>query len=253
MAWLLLLWPLWLSAPLEAAVESAPSPPCGAGSGPAYPLPGAPPIAHAWHGVAASGWLPPACLGWAGQDFSLLVTLAGSFHYTGSADDLLARFGAVSAYRGIRYWSVTDRRWQTLITDGAALAGPTTAPRRADFAPAEMNRGSDLYFLQDDNRSSGDVVYRMRVLESGRNRLVVTTENTSRLLILTLFSPADLQSTYFLEPVAPGIWGYYSVFGVREHLIARLGSSEASYENRAVALFRHFAGIPTDQEPPPIN
>jgi hypothetical protein len=242
-----------LFAILPAVAMALPNPPCEAGSGPAYPLPGAPPSTETWRGGAASDWQPPVCLGWTGGNFTLLVALAGSFHFAGGADDLLTHFGAPSTFRGIRYWSVTDRRWDTLINDAAALAGPAGPQRRPDFTGPELRAGGDLYYMQSDNRSSGDVVYRMRVLDAARHRMIIETQNQSRvrLFILTLFDPGDLESTYFLEPVAPGIWGYYSVFGIREHMIARLGSSEASYINRAVALFRHTAGIPTDQEPPP--
>src|SRR4029077_12560045 len=75
---------------VPASAFAVPTPPCGHGSGPAYPLPRMPPITETSRGELATGWEPPTCLGWNGREFSLLVTLSGSFHYTGSAADLLA-------------------------------------------------------------------------------------------------------------------------------------------------------------------
>ena len=45
--------------------------------------------------------------------------------------------------------------------------------QRPDFQVAEMAGGVDLYFAQNDNRSTGDVVYRMRVREIDPDQLVV--------------------------------------------------------------------------------
>jgi len=46
---------------------------------------------------------------------------------------------------------------------------PEARRRRADFAAAEMKPGADLYFEEEDNRSSSPVVYRCRVLERVRS------------------------------------------------------------------------------------
>jgi hypothetical protein len=37
--------------------------------------------------------------------------------------------------------------------------------RRADFSPEELKAGATVYFEQKEGRSSGPVVYRLRVLE----------------------------------------------------------------------------------------
>jgi hypothetical protein len=66
--------------------------------------------------------------------------------------------------------------------------------------------------------------------------------------VLPLFAPGDLLATYVLEKLSPGVWGYYSLSDAREGVFG--GRHEASYENRAVAIYRHMVGIPTDQEPP---
>jgi hypothetical protein len=39
----------------------------------------------------------------------MIVALAGSFRHDGDVEDLLRRFGAISALTEIRYWSVIDK------------------------------------------------------------------------------------------------------------------------------------------------
>jgi hypothetical protein len=165
---------------------------------------------------------------------------------------LLARFGAVSALPTIRYWSVSDKKWEDLITRASALAGPDPRQHRPDFAPAEMIGGADLFFAQDDNRSTGDVVYRLRVREFAPDRLVVATENISpvRYLLLSLAGAGDLQAVYFLQRLAGEEWGYYSLVRTGAGASALAAGHAASYVNRAVAFFRHLAGLPAAQDPP---
>jgi hypothetical protein len=157
---------------------------------------------------------------------------------------LLARFGAVSALKGLKYWSVTEGRWLTLITKATALEGPDLDRPRSDFSLAEMRSGADLYFAQSENRAGGDVVYWMRVRDFGSNRLVVAIENASPVsrYLVTVFNPGDLASVHFLERRGPGVWGYYGLAWAGDSLVSRLAVPEASYVNRALALYRHFLG-----------
>ena len=179
----------------------------------------------------------------------MAIAVSGTFRLDGDADKLLERMGAASAMQGIRYWSVTDRKWRELVTQSAAVDSPRTARQRGDFSAAEMKQGKDLYFMQRDSRSTGEVVYRMRVLETARDRLVAETENVSpvRSYILTLFKPGELRTIHYLTRQSPGVWNYYA--------LTLIGSSQSdsnapSLINRAVALYRHVAGQQTDQEPP---
>jgi hypothetical protein len=240
---------LFLSRPLGVFAQTAegPHPPCGSTPQPLYAPPDATPAIRTWQ---APGWTASTCTGWSSTHPTLLVALAGSFRHEGGAADLLAAFGRISRLRGIRYWSVGDRGWRTLVTGAAALDGPGTRRRRADFAPAEMARGADLYFAQEDSRSSGEVVYRMRVLANEPYRVTVTIENVTsvRFLLVPLFAPGDLRCTSYLERLSPGVWGYYVLWGIRTG--AQTPGHEASSVNRALAFYRHIAGIPTDQEPP---
>jgi hypothetical protein len=240
---------LFMSPPLGAVAQVAdsPRPPCEGRSQPFYAPLGAVPSILTWH---APGWAASACTGWASSRPILLVALAGSFRHEGGAADLLAALGRISSLRGIRCWSVGDRGWRTLVTGAAALDGPVTRRRRADFAPAEMARGADLYFAQEDSRSSGEVIYRMQVLENGPDRVAVAVENVTsvRFLLVPLFAPGDLRCTFYLECLSPGVWGYYGLWGIRAG--APTSGHEASSVNRALAFYRHVVGIPTDQEPP---
>ncbi len=245
---LLLAFLAWIG-PVEAMADAGW--PCESALLPPYPRVGTPPgLLTLKRGELPSATLPSDCEARILWRSSLLVTLSGKFRYPGSVDGLLARFGAVSALRGIKYWSITDGAWRTLVTDAGALDGLDLPRRRADFAVSEMTSGQDLYFDQSDNRSSGLVTYRMRVLERGEDHVVIAIENVTSvwMFVIPLFDPGDLQSLYILRRLSPGVWGYQSLTGAREGVLNP--SSAASYVNRAVAVYRHIVGIPTDQNPP---
>jgi hypothetical protein len=188
---------LLLGSAATAGTEGGPRPPCGEAPRPAYSSPDAQPLVKVWSDERRSGaWQPPACTGWTPRDDTIIVALAGSFHHDGDAEDLLSRFGAVSAMTAIRYWSITDKAWQPLVTEATALSGPDEAQRRADFGIVDLAPGRDLFFAQSDNRSSGTVVYRMRLLEVAPERLVIQTENVTsvRLWLVPLFGPGEVQA-----------------------------------------------------------
>ena len=130
------------------------------------------------------------------------MALAGKFRFEGSADDLLTRMGAVSALRGIRYWSVSDNEWRTLIEHASALEGPDLSRRRPDFVAAELKKARIVYFAHDDNRTAGEIIYRLEIRELASDRLVVATENVSpvRQFILTLVNSGGLQNSTFPKP-----------------------------------------------------
>jgi hypothetical protein len=179
----------------------------------------------------------------------VLVALAARFPYSGNSEALLARFGAISSLKGLRYWSVTEGGWRTLITDASALDGPDLARRRPDFTLSELKSGKDLYFAQSDNRAGGEVLYRMQVKEMSATRLVVAIENVSpvKRFMLTLFNPGDLRSLHFLERQGPKDWSYYGLAWAGETTASMLAVPQASYVNRAKAFFAHLAGIPQVQ------
>jgi hypothetical protein len=263
----LLVWilALVLLSPNQPAAVDGPEPPCaGAPPFPAYAEIDAVPNVQAWSGDdlgRKSDWRPPPCTGWTMSDFTTLVALAARFHHHGGVDDLLARFGAISELTDVSYWSVSKTRWRDLVeeayavTGGASEGGDGSKPR-GDFSAAELRAAREVYLYQDDTGPAGGAIYRMRLLELEPTRLVVTFENVTavKMLFMEVFAPGTLQSVYFLDLLASDeeIWGFYSL---TRGTIAEIGGllvprQTASYLNRAAAVYRHVAGIPTDREPP---
>ena len=227
---------------------------CGSALAPAYPPPGESPIVKVWHekDLKRSDWEPPHCAGWAPLSHSKLVlAMAGSFRFNGTVDELVARIGAISTLRGVRFWSVTEKTWRPFVVDASALSGFDPRNRRPDFLVTEMTAGSELYYWEKQARS-GSIVYRMTVLERSPARTVVATENLSpvRFLFLTLFAPGAIQSVTCVELISPGVWGAYILVRTGAGASALASGHDASYVNRAIAIYRHLAGIPTDEEPP---
>jgi hypothetical protein len=231
--------------------QSSPQPPCGTEPLPPYPPIDDQAIVKSWSkSDVASNWKPPACTGWTAAGFGTLVTTTARFHQTSDAEALLRHVGAISELTGVRYWSTTHKQWRTLIADAYALTSLPSNQRREDFAPDEMKQGSVLYFGQVDNLA-GKATYRMHIAEASADRIVFDVENVTPMhyLFLTVFQPGDVQSIYFLDRESEGVWRFYSI--VRTNGANRMiTGNESSAINRAVALYRHLVGIPTDQEPP---
>jgi hypothetical protein len=232
--------------------DSSPRPPCGGETIPPYPDLDASPVVKFWDRAAlGSDWTPPACTGWTTSGFSTLVTTTARFRHASGAQGLLRRIGAISELAGVRYWSTTRKQWHTLIVEAHAVSGPTRDQRRNDFTPDELAREQVLYFLQQDN-VSGKATYRMRIISASPDRIVFDMENVSAMkyAFLTLFSPGEMQSIYFLDRESDDIWRYYSIFRTGKKASSLTTGHEASSINRAVAYYRHLTGIPTDKEPP---
>jgi hypothetical protein len=240
--------------PIEVNAMDSPQPPCGDQVRPPYSGPNEPPNIQVWNS-STKDWVPPSCTGWTDQGYRMLIALAATFRFNGSAKDLLGRFGAVSSLRGIRYWSVTDQSWRVLVTDASVVDGTNLDQRRSDLTADELQQRKTMYFLQQDIRSSGPVIYRLRLLESAPARLVLELENISpmRIFVLTLFNPEDLQFIYFLQLRSAGLWELYSLLRTRQSSSSWSSGHEVSYVNRAVAYYRHLVGIPTDQNPPTVR
>lgn len=238
-----------LIAPLPAAA-AGPTPPCAGSAVPAYAPLGQPPAFAVFRRSDLADWRPDACAHLPIAPPARLLALAGRIAGPLERDALLTRFGAISQQRGIRYWSVTDRRWLVLVTGAEALSGPTLALRRSDFTADELKAGQDLYFAQQDNRSSAPVIFRMRIRDLTPGSFVFETENVTpvRYLMIQIYPAAGLHTLIYLERADDGAWNYYSLNEIvsENHLFA---ASDKSFVNRAIAFFRLFAGIPTDREP----
>ncbi len=234
------------------SVTTGPQPPCDGASFPPYPDLEHSPTVIAWdRAESGADWTPPPCTGWTEPGFTTLVATAGRFRQADGVDGVLRRIGAISELAGIRYWSTTRKRWRTLIVGARALSDPAGDGPREDFSPAEMTEGRSLYFEQKDNLS-GKAIYRMRIRTVTADRLVIDTENIStvRYFLVPVFRPGGIQSVTFLDREPQDVWRYYSVTRTGKAANPLIAGYEASAINRAVAYYRHLAGIPTDEEPP---
>ena len=94
--------------------------------------------------------------------------------------------------------------------------------------------------------------YRMRILKASPDRIVFDMENvnTMKYLFVTLFSPGEMQSIYFLDRESDDTWRYFSISRTGKKASNLTAGHEASSINRAVAYYRYLTGIPTDKEPP---
>jgi hypothetical protein len=255
-----LAWSLALVFGLSFAVAGSlaqtagrgPQPPCGNEANPSYPALSDPPQVKFWRQADLGlTWKAPACTGWTEQGFTTLVTTSARFSYSAESPALLRRIGAISERAGMRYWSTTHQRWQTLIVDAHVLTGAQHSQRRQDFTPDEMKVGEALYFEQVDNLT-GKATYRMQIVEESANRIVFTVENVSTIhyLFIPVLRPGEMQSIYFLNRESERVWLYYGIVRTGKNANKRVAGNESSSINRAVAFYRFVVGIPTDQEPP---
>jgi hypothetical protein len=238
---------MMIMSPLVFAAEHPPQTPCGTAPNPPYAQADAQPNVRVWNGGDQRVRINAHCNASA-EDFKVVIGLAGALHFEGTADQLLARIGAVSQMQGIRYWSVTDKQWRVLVTRSGAVRSASAEEPRTDFSAAEMKQGRDLFFAQRDSRSTGQVVYRMRVLEFTPDRLAVESENVSpiKTFVFTWFRPGELRTVHFLTRLSAGVWNYYALTAVDAK---QSDSHMSSLINRAAALYRYVVGQPTDQEP----
>jgi hypothetical protein len=241
-----------LCSGLSSHAAPGPQPPCGSPAFPSYPDLEQSPAVRVWNRAdLGSDWRPPACTAWTSPGFTTLVVTVARFRHSSGVVGLLRRVGAISERAGIRYWSTTRKRWQTLVINAHALSDAHGDLRRKDFSTDEMAAGGSLYFEQEDNLS-GKAIYRLQIRIDSPDRLVFDMENIStiRYLFLPLFSPGDMQSIYFLERESQYVWRYYSITRTGKNVSLLTVGNEASVINRAVAFYRYLTGMQTDKEPP---
>jgi hypothetical protein len=245
---------LFLGPASAAELSKFPRPPCAVQPVPDYPRVGEEPNAKLWsESDLGPDWTPPNCTAWQRGAATIVSGLAGHFRYPGNAETLLARFGAISSFGKIRYWSVTDKQWNNMFVRAVALDGPDPKKTRGDFSAAELRAGGKFYFVAADNRSGKDAVSRLHVSAADSAHFVVETENVTplRWTFLTYAAPGDLQTWYFLDRDNGGAWRYYSLTRVlyASSLFSSVIPNE-SYINRAVAMYRHILNLPPDRDPP---
>ena len=237
---------------VDAGHSLGPQLPCETEPFPAYSAPGDLPEVKSWsQSDLARTWTPPECTHWTETGFTTLVTTAARFSYTSDAAGLLRHIGAISERGGVRYWSTTHKRWQTLIVESHAVVDEQHGQRRGDFTADEMKEGQSLFFEQVDNLT-GKATYRMRIVEASPERLVFDIENVSimRYAFIPVLHPGEMQSIYFLDRESEKTWRFYGLMRTGRNANKRIAGNDASSINRAVAFYRFMVGIPTDQEPP---
>ena len=241
------------------APAAQPRAPCGHDTYPAYPaLDGLPEVTLWTAGELGPDWMPPSCAGWPNDTPSRVVALAANIVDGRDMDRMLSDIGAISRLDGIRYWSVTDRRWNRLFTKASALESPKPETVRADFAPSEIRAAHDLYFRAADNRSGENAVWHLHIMQMQRDRIVFNTANVTPLKwwFVPVVSHGGIETTYFLDRDPRGSWRVYTLTRVLyASPVFAYFVPAASYINRALALYRHFAGLP-DSAPAtgnPIN
>jgi hypothetical protein len=210
-----------------------------------------PPIARATR--VKSGATAPAGAGCFAKSESAAtwITVAAVIRTSSSSSTLIGRFGAISQLVAVEYWSTTDQKWRPMVSSAAAIVATDSRKPRADYSAAELTTGEDRYYIVTDTRLGHSVAYRLRKRLSQPGRLVVETANVDaiRKWGLTLYAPEDVDTLYFLSERSPGVWAYYSITRVLPNSVLAEGHDE-SFINRAVALYRHYMGLPTDAEPP---
>jgi hypothetical protein len=249
---------LVLAPPCLGAVSAdmKPGVPC---EGPLYPalpmLDGSPNVGF-WSTEDLGGiWSPPSCSGWAAAPTTFVVAVSGHFSNRSDVAGMLTHIGTITALTQVRYWSVTDKKWDALFTRATSLRGPQPSAVRGDFSADEFHTGSELYFLSADNRMQKDMVTKVRAVELGPNRIVLEMTNVAplRWLAFTVVAAGDLQTLYFLDRESAVSWRFYSVTRVLNGGVLSRIVTGPSYVNRAVAMFRHIAGIASDRDPPAMR
>ncbi|OGB00820.1 MAG: hypothetical protein A3E25_10120 [Burkholderiales bacterium RIFCSPHIGHO2_12_FULL_69_20] len=223
---------------------------CGDAPPPACPGADQPPLVHTWLLDGRRDGPSPDCGGLRSRDVELLVRVVGSYRAPGEIDRQLARLGAVSAQAGMSYWSFTEQRRQVLIRESIAIDSLTNPQRRADFSVAELRSGTELVFLQTDNRSGKPVPYGLTLLQATPQAFTVRIENLAdiRLLGLLVVGVREMQWVATLDRQGPGLWGWRSLLGLQRLRLGRDEQHRLSNLARCVAYFDQMAGRHTELE-----
>jgi hypothetical protein len=237
-----------------AAVE-LPVPACtGEAPRPAPPPLGQPPAVLACTDPdLLAAWQPPDCLGWPAKPVDVVLALAARFRLD-DIENLLARFTTISALPRLRYWSVTHEDWRPLFLDAVPLSRPDPAATRGDFRRDEIVLGEPVFVLLEDDLV-GAVVHSITVETFSPELIRVAMRNVlpGRVLGMEVLPVDGLQTALLLEREEPSIWRYWSIMRATIDAPGFMLPSAASYANRAAAIFRYVANLPTDAEPPLVR
>ena len=249
-SWLLLA--VAIASSIAMASDRPPQPACmSSGVAPVYAPLDAPPVVQATR--VSGGGTPPAGASCFEKTDSAAtwVTVASIVRTSSSPNGFIERLGSISTLPTVQYWSTTEQKWRPLVTSASAIASANSVLPRADYSLAELITGEDRYYSVTDSRSGRPVTYRLRVLQDQPTELLAETDNVGAIKQwgITLYATAGLHTLYFLQKQSADVWAYYSITRVLPNSFLVEGH-EKSLINRAVALYRHIVGLPTNAEPP---
>jgi hypothetical protein len=245
-----------LAVALTSGVAMASDPPAEpacmrSGVTPVYAPLNAPPIAQATR--VSGGGTPPAGASCFEKSDSAAtwITVASIVRTPNRQNAFIVRLGAISTLSAVQYWSTTEQKWRPMVTSAFAITSANSRLPRADYSLADLVVGVDRYYSVTDSRSGRAVAYRLRLLQSQPTDLLIETANVDaiRQWGITVYAPGGLHTLYFLKKQSPDVWDYYSITRVHPNTFLAEGHDK-SFINRAVALYRHIVGLPTDAEPP---
>ncbi len=246
---------------VSSSVESQdmPIPPCS-GQLINYGNIGSPPKVSVWTGSKdLRKWAPNDCIGWDSNNLLVAIETTGKFFHEESIDDIIIKFGRISEFKEILYWSHTRNTWRELIPDAFAINDISLNEKRIDFSLEELRSNSKLYYWQRENTPVGEVIYEMTIAIHSKNKIEVRIQNatTIKRRRIKLLNPGEYQFLYIIERDVENLWNYYSLMrsaAPSNPLInlvwPLLTDGNNSYINRTVSQFRFLSGLPTDKEPP---
>lgn len=226
-------------------------PPCGEAPLPAYASPGSPPVIGSWSAadLENAAWQHAPCLHWNDGKMRMATALAAVVRAP-SLDGLLVRYGALSQYKSIRFWSTTHQDWEEFVAQAGFTDGPNATYTYPDLKAEDFTagRGFDYYEIG----RAGRTIHRLTIRQRTADRAELTTENVTpvRVAVFTVFEPHALKTATFIERRGPQEWGYYQTIGVGEGADFIAVHSASPYINRLTALYRYMAGLKTDGAPP---
>jgi hypothetical protein len=218
---------------------------------PAYTQPGGSPTIAVWTEADANRapWQGAPCLHWTSGQTRMVTALAASIA-ANSLDELLDRYGSLSTYKSIRFWSVMHQTWEDLVVSAGFVDGPQANYSQRDQTSADFQTGRVLYYYEIS--PAGRTLHRLTVQRRTQDEVVVSTENISpvKVALFTIFQPQALQTATFIQRKGPNAWGYYQAIKLGEGSDFIAVRSPSPYINRLVAMYRYMTGIPTDSLPP---
>lgn len=248
---------IWLASVLYGAaindgatsfVEPTGPPQCpsdGPTINPSYGAIGDQPIVAIWNNIAGMR----GCLDLLKEPVDLIVAVSGQVRHDSTVATLAKRIGAISRTKGLQYWSSTEQRSRTLITDAYAVSGKDNWSKRPDFTSEEVLSGRVIYFAQNDSRSTGINLNAIVTLRRSNRGLVFAVKNESpiRMGPVVLLDAGALRSIHFVEKSRGSVWKYYSLSLVRR---SNFSAKPNSLANRMDAFRRFLFELDEDDHYP---